>query len=604
MAKDNQSETNTLTGNTKLFLPVLLTSIFLVMVFSITWIGVERILEHERIQSRDSMLTVLQTTQESLHIWVQQRTQEINGIASSGVLRVLTANLLKQPPNLLDLKESKELKQLRTHISPYLDAHGDQGFFIISPNRLSIASLRDSNLGSRNLIDEQRGDLLDRVFAGEALFVPTLKSDVQLFRYQSKDSDETPTAFIAVPIRGLNHKIIAVLAVRIDVGGHFTQITQIGRLGESGETYAFDQNAILMTNSRFDDQLRDIGILGPTDDAIMSVRIVDPGTNMFLKNNSQIDRDSLPFTRMSESAINKESGTDVNGYRDYRGVTVYGAWTWDEVLGLGVATEIDKKEALMTFYIVRTTMFTILSITLASSLLLLLFISKLQKKSERELRQSHTLLEQRVNARTSELQEIQEKLIEANRGLEVLATTDALTGLPNRRQFDLHLESEWDRCLRENHSLTVIIFDVDYFKPFNDYYGHQLGDLCLSKIAEYLMSEKVSKRPGDLIARYGGEEFIVVLSNSNLPGAFAVAERIRQGIAELAITHIKSRVEGLSHVTVSIGGSSCEPNRNIGYMELVREADMALYHAKHGGRNQTKWFSEEMGQKSVADISA
>jgi diguanylate cyclase (GGDEF)-like protein len=169
----------------------------------------------------------------------------------------------------------------------------------------------------------------------------------------------------------------------------------------------------------------------------------------------------------------------------------------------------------------------------------------------------------------------------ANDKLQRLADIDGLTQVANRRRFDEFLNQEWHRLKREQTPLSLILCDVDYFKLYNDRYGHLAGDKCLKQIAQAL--EKTVKRPADLVARYGGEEFAVILPNTELSGAVQVAEMIRSAIKKLKIVHQSSPID--SYVTVSMGISTQIPLKTIAPQSLLASADSALYEAKNQGRN-------------------
>jgi diguanylate cyclase (GGDEF)-like protein len=164
---------------------------------------------------------------------------------------------------------------------------------------------------------------------------------------------------------------------------------------------------------------------------------------------------------------------------------------------------------------------------------------------------------------------------------ERLASTDALTGLANRRRFDEVLEAEWKRAERMHAPLALIMLDIDYFKAFNDTYGHPAGDHCLRQVARTLSD--ALKRPADIIARYGGEEFVALLPSTDLNGGFALAEALRESIAGLHIGHAAS---SLGRLTVSLGVATTVPARGETSDRLVTTADAALYEAKRGGRNR------------------
>lgn len=177
----------------------------------------------------------------------------------------------------------------------------------------------------------------------------------------------------------------------------------------------------------------------------------------------------------------------------------------------------------------------------------------------------------------------EQKLEEANQELERLSFIDSLTQISNRRRFDEQLDTLWHVHSREQQPMTVMLCDIDYFKGFNDVYGHQRGDDALIKVAEVF--KQVLPRSSDSVARYGGEEFAFILPNTTAEGAMRVAERIHQGVANLALEHQASNVSSI--VTVSIGLVSLVPQPLDSSESVVALADSALYQAKANGRNQT-----------------
>jgi len=181
------------------------------------------------------------------------------------------------------------------------------------------------------------------------------------------------------------------------------------------------------------------------------------------------------------------------------------------------------------------------------------------------------------------LRQSQRELAEANVQLQKLAALDGLTGIANRRRFDETLQLEWQRGQRDKQPLTLLLCDVDFFKRYNDSFGHQAGDLCLKKVAAVLTEHL--KRPADLAARYGGEEFAIVLPETDLEGALVVAEACRRHMEALAIENPDAETE-LSSVTVSIGVASVVPSPKSTLEELIAQADRALYAAKRAGRNR------------------
>lgn len=178
--------------------------------------------------------------------------------------------------------------------------------------------------------------------------------------------------------------------------------------------------------------------------------------------------------------------------------------------------------------------------------------------------------------------QIETALQDANEKLGRLATLDGLTQIPNRRRFDEYLAQEWQRLVREQQPLSLILFDVDFFKPYNDHFGHQQGDEGLIAVAQ--AANQAVKRAADLLARYGGEEFGVILPNTRRSGAESVAKAIQAEIADLRLPHPKSTVN--DYLTVSLGIASVVPTATQAPEDLIAAADAALYQAKRRGRNR------------------
>ncbi|WP_293137504.1 diguanylate cyclase [Okeania sp. SIO3I5] len=179
--------------------------------------------------------------------------------------------------------------------------------------------------------------------------------------------------------------------------------------------------------------------------------------------------------------------------------------------------------------------------------------------------------------------ELYQKLLTANKKLGELANLDSLTKVANRRVFEEYLNREWRRMAREKTPISLILCDVDYFKRYNDTYGHPAGDRCLQAIANVIKAEV--KRAADLVARYGGEEFVVVLPQTDAEGGFYIAESIRQRLLDLKLVNDGSQIS--EFVTMSLGVATTIPVSGYSWGKLIKIADEALYQAKKEGRDRT-----------------
>ena len=212
-------------------------------------------------------------------------------------------------------------------------------------------------------------------------------------------------------------------------------------------------------------------------------------------------------------------------------------------------------------------------------------VQKLHQR-EQELSNFNQNLADEVLARTYELKQKNEKL----EHLLTISNTDSLTGIPNRYCWEKVLERDWKKSIRESQPISLIMIDIDFFKLFNDTYGHPEGDICLKKVAQVI--QKTLKRPTDLVARYGGEEFVVVLPNTDKSGAMFVAESIRTEVNGLKIIHEASKVD--KYITISLGLATTIPSINSHPDELITQADKALYLAKEEGRNCVRYFTPDL----------
>jgi diguanylate cyclase (GGDEF)-like protein len=184
-----------------------------------------------------------------------------------------------------------------------------------------------------------------------------------------------------------------------------------------------------------------------------------------------------------------------------------------------------------------------------------------------------------------EMTSLYARVLTLNSALERMAFVDALTGIANRRQFDQRLEAEWSRAYREGRHLALILLDIDYFKRFNDRYGHPAGDECLRRVAWAINSS--ARRPGDLVARYGGEEFAIILPSSDLTGAMAIAEKVTQTVRAMGLRHEEGGPGGT--VTVSAGVAAVRAASTGSTLAGLKSlADQALYDAKQQGRDRVE----------------
>ena len=320
---------------------------------------------------------------------------------------------LEVPRNKNDLLKSTSLKGLREFFLQNKDRFGQAGFFIVSPDFVNIASMGDKNIGSKNRIASQALDLLNRAFQGETVLVPPIWSDAQLISSSGNSADTVPTLFSLhqlkmIGVRSLQWSHARSIPHRI-LPGSFSWDGSV----KSGETYAFDRYGKLLSESRFDEDLRKAGLLGEGEKSILSVSLRDPGGDLTKGFSPSVPRYQQPLTLLAEQATKGKPGLNVEGYRDYRGVPVYGAWLWDNKLGVLLATEIDQADALGPYFTARTVILTVLGITVLLALGSLGLALLIDVRANRALQKSHDELELRVEERTGRTKENQARLEQA-----------------------------------------------------------------------------------------------------------------------------------------------------------------------------------------------
>ena len=395
-------------------------SLMAVMVGLLVWYTLNQNKKIALASISADLRSVLHNTMERNDSWINGRLNLLSQLGRDPELVAITKRLLELSPDPESLKKSRPLAEAREFVAARESQFGKIGFFIISPDNISIGSQRDSNLGSKNLIAIQAPDMLAQIFQGTPLFIPPIRSDVAIEAEDPKKEGqiEKPlTMFFAVPIQDLDGGVIAVLAQRLIPLGQMSKNMHSGRIGRSGESYIIGSEGRQITESRFRDQLYEIGLLDPDGPPSATIQVHDPGANLLEGNRSSTPRSEQPFTRMAEDlfrlarqmkeaaslAEHSEIRVDVSGYRDYRGVPVFGAWMWEPHLGLGMATEIDVDEALSGYFALRLNLLLIAGLTLLIALVATLLAITLGERAARVMRLTQEELEERVAERTEEL---------------------------------------------------------------------------------------------------------------------------------------------------------------------------------------------------------
>jgi hypothetical protein len=326
---------------------VLAASGFLLVLGTLVYSQVQRA---TKVKLEQELTTLLAADVEALRIWMTFQEATAAAIAADPDVRRLAAQLTQSSdgnPPAAPSRMADELRQLRAQLQPLLEMHGYEGFLLVDRQGRIVAANADWLMGDVRLAADD--PLLDQVFgdAARPALLPPRPSLTALHDQDGEYRAGVPVMFAIAPVRSDGRSAVAGLGLRIQPERAFTRILSVARAGQTGDTYAFDRSGRLLSESRFDDQLRAIGLIPdqPQSRSILNVELRDPGADLTRGRRPVRRRSELPLTRMAAAAVAGQDGVDVQGYRDYRGVTVVGAWTWLDDYQFGVATEIAAQEA-------------------------------------------------------------------------------------------------------------------------------------------------------------------------------------------------------------------------------------------------------------------
>jgi len=420
-----------------LFAAVLLLSV-------VSWWVQKRIQAEARMEVEQSLRTVLDTTHQAVNSWLKEHQSAALVWANTAEVRQATKELITTPPIQQALVTAPAQIRLRSWLRPINVGKGYRGYFILGPDRMNLGSGHDQNIGVKSLLSKQT-EFFKKILSGKTAVSLPVKSDVPLVDKEGNLHEGMPTMFVGAPVKNELGSVIAVFTFCIDPREDFTAILQQGRIGISGETYAFDISGRLISESRFDDQLRRIGLLDPNQRAILNIELRDPGVNLLTAKRRAVDRSNQPLTRMAKTAVAGKSGLDLGGYRDYRGVSVLGAWLWDPELGFGITTEIDSAEANSRLHSTRY----VISALTGVSILLLIGLTLVYIVNRKHILDSEQQLMERTAEAERRAEELEQfayvtshDLKEPLRGVRILANwlKEDLQGKLNdetREQLDL-----------------------------------------------------------------------------------------------------------------------------------------------------------------------
>ncbi|MFO0865221.1 MAG: serine/threonine protein kinase [Gemmataceae bacterium] len=345
--------------------------------------SVQAALRDQRVQM---LKTILEADVAALHAWTKDHTGNVDLVVTDERLLPMVQDLAKVAEGEKDatrlLVQSKSQEEIRKRLGDKLLREGYIGFFLVNPKGIVLAAEQDMPVGKQ--LADYRFELFKPVLLGKTAVSKPYRSQLLLADEKGNLQIGLPMMLVAAPIRDIDGKILAALGLRFRPESEFTRILQVARAGQTGETYALDSNGILLSRSRFEEDLKQCGLLvdQPDVQSILTVSLRDPGVNMIEGERPKLRRADQPFTKSATEAIEGRSGVDPDGYRDYRGVPRVGAWTWLPEQDFGVITEMDAAEAFRPVYILRRAFFGLMTLLFLSAIgifVAMLYIARQQK---------------------------------------------------------------------------------------------------------------------------------------------------------------------------------------------------------------------------------
>lgn len=341
---------------------------------------VQTIIENKALSNIEAALnTVLLSTRQAIDSWSNVQRNAAETWAKNATTIDLVQDILRVWNTTKEVKSSSLQRPLRNHFKPVLKTMGYKGFFVISPNGHTLSSFRNSNLAKVNLLNKRK--FLNKLKQGDSAISLPQFSDVPLVDKIGLLQQKLATMFVAAPVKNKKGKLLAFLAFRLDPAEDFSTIFNRGRIGATGETYAFDSFSRLISESRFNHDLIRMGIIKEGQQSTLNVVL-----NETIKPDNYTSRNKVKKRKnlMLKNTLNKKSGSNVKGYPDYRGIEVVGTWYWDDDKGFGITTEIDKEEAYDNIDFIKKANFSVTGI----SILIIIFINIIKYIGQQRLNES------------------------------------------------------------------------------------------------------------------------------------------------------------------------------------------------------------------------
>jgi eukaryotic-like serine/threonine-protein kinase len=413
----------------------------------------------------NELTTILNADVQALTLWTKDQEAVARSLAQSPALGPLVRKLVavsEQPNSTAStLIQLPALADVRSLLGPALENFGYTDFFVISPSGQVVAARHDASI--KFAPQGYQVEFFQTVLKGSASLSKPFRSQMLLQDAHGEVKAGLPTMFVASPIPGEGGRPLAVLALRLRPEAEFTSILQTARFGESGETYVFSEAGLLLCQSRFDNDLKRLGLLADLPDAqsILTVEVRDPQVNMMEGQRPTLSRAEQPLTRLAAKAVSEGVGVVMEPYGDYRGVPSVGACKWLPDWGVGIATEVDVADAFRPLYVLRRAIAALLGLLIISALAILFFMiivarqRRRMEKAERTIKQlgQYTLEEKIGSGGMGSVYRARHALLRRATAVKLLNSDNVTEGGLARFEREVQLTS------RLNHPNTIAVYD-------------------------------------------------------------------------------------------------------------------------------------------------
>jgi signal transduction histidine kinase len=435
---------------------------FLLSVLIVAWLSYQTVEREVKAIFLEQLSMSLPRSVKMFKIWESDMKAKAKALTSTSGIRKHSLELRKVYDSSKDETgmgfNKEKLKVLRSDLNSTLKNFGFMGFVLLDETGFSFAASEDAAMGHRKIMDRLGKRFIDLAFLGNTVITLPFKSEVEIPDGRGNLRSDWPNLLIATPVLSLEGEFIGVLGLRLRPESVFSHIFEIERAGRTGEIYAFNESGITISKSRFEEQLKVMGLIPDKLEtpAILNLSIRDPGVNLTNKGRIQPSSNKKPFTRMALSALAGENGYDLDGYRDYRGVKVVGAWAWLPEFGFGIASEMDYEEAFSFLHKLEVWFYILFCFLLAASIRAL-YMSWQREKAHASMMQAKEDAEKANAAKTDFLARMSHEL---RTPLNAILGFAQLLGMNSEKNLSEVQKDNVEHVLRGGNHLLLLVNDV------------------------------------------------------------------------------------------------------------------------------------------------